>query len=146
MKNSLLILCVNDEREPLELWDFIITQEGHRAITAQGMEEAHRRIVRERHLDLAIVNLMMPLTGWPEPLDADCRTSFEAGFAVARFVRSKFADIPLIFDSASAVYLKRNLALISSFSNACFLPNPFRVHDLLDKIRNAQEGIPFTLR
>jgi len=52
------IFCVNDERDPLDLFDFIITQGGHQTVRALGAAEAHRKIMQERHLDLAIINLL----------------------------------------------------------------------------------------
>jgi CheY-like chemotaxis protein len=138
------IFCVNDERDPLDLFDFIITQGGHQTVRALGAAEAHRKIMQERHLDLAILNLLMPMSTWPEPVELNWQTNFQAGFIIARFLRAKFKDIPVIFDSASSSYLPESLALAPAFPNSCCLKNPFNVHDLLAKIGQALEGKPFT--
>ena len=138
------IFCVNDERDPLDLFDFIVTQGGHQTVRALGAAEAHRKIVQERTLDLAIINLLMPMSDWPEPVELNYKTNLQAGFIIARFLRAKFKGIPIIFDSASSTYLPESLALASSFPNSCYLKNPFHVHDLLAKINLALEGKPFS--
>jgi CheY-like chemotaxis protein len=137
------IFCVNDERDPLDLFDFIITQGGHQTVRALGAAEAHRKIVQERHLDLAILNVLMPMSDWPEPVELNWKTNLQAGFIVARFLRAKFKNIPIIFDSASSSYLPETLDLAPAFSNSCCLKNPFHVHDLLSQINLALDGKPF---
>jgi CheY-like chemotaxis protein len=137
------ILCVNDEADPLDLFDFIITQGGHQTLRALGAPEAHRIISQVKTLDLAIINMLMPMAQWPEPLQADWETNFQAGFIVAQFLRSKFKDIPIILDSASSAYCPVNLDRIALLPNTCFLKTPFHVHDLLHKIQQALEGKPF---
>jgi CheY-like chemotaxis protein len=137
------IFCINDERNPLDLLDFIITQGGHQTVRALGAAEAHRKIMQERHLDLAIINLLMPMSDWPEPVELNWQTNLQAGFIIARFLRGKFKNIPIIFDSASSTYIPDALALAATFPNSCCLKNPFHVHDLLAKINLALEGKPF---
>jgi CheY-like chemotaxis protein len=138
------ILCINDEHDALDLFDFIITQSGHHPLLALGVKEAHRSILHERHLDLAIINLMMPMGEWPDPIKVDWQTNLEAGFIVARFLRQKFKSIPIIFDSASAAYYRENTDIIKSFPNTGFLKTPFHIQEFLTLMQRAIDGKPLT--
>ncbi|HCB49440.1 MAG: chemotaxis protein CheY [Anaerolineae bacterium SG8_19] len=113
------ILCIEDEREMIELFKIILGRRGYRVSGALGGEEGIQR-AEELEPDLILLDLMMPgLDGWEvlQRMRAD----------------EKLQKIPIIIVTAKSQEIDRVLALHVAQVND-YVTKPFGPQDLIDSV------------
>jgi CheY-like chemotaxis protein len=113
------ILCIEDEREMIELFKIILGRRGYRVSGALGGEEGIQR-AEELEPDLILLDLMMPgLDGWE----------------VLQRMRAneKLQKIPIIIVTAKSQEIDRVLALHVAQVND-YVTKPFGPQDLIDSV------------
>ena len=113
------ILCIEDEREMIELFKIILGRRGYRVSGALGGEEGIQR-AEELEPDLILLDLMMPgLDGWEvlQRMRAD----------------EKLQKIPVIIVTAKSQEIDRVLALHVAQVND-YVTKPFGPQDLIDSV------------
>ena len=113
------ILCIDDEKEILDLIRLILTRKGYEVFAAIGGEEG---LVKARSMkpDLILLDLMMP--------DMD-------GWEVFHRIRSDpaLAEVPVIVVTARAQSIDRVLGLHVARVND-YVSKPFTPQDLLESV------------
>lgn len=113
------ILCIEDEREMIELFKIILGRRGYRVSGALGGEEGLQR-AEELEPDLILLDLMMPgMDGWE----------------VLQRMRAneKLQKIPIIIVTAKSQEIDRVLALHVAQVND-YVTKPFGPQDLIDSV------------
>lgn len=113
------ILCIEDEREMIDLFKIILGRRGYRVSGALGGEEGLQR-AEELEPDLILLDLMMPgLDGWE----------------VLQRMRAneKLQKIPVIIVTAKSQEIDRVLALHVAQVND-YVTKPFGPQDLIDSV------------
>lgn len=113
------ILCIEDEREMIELFKIILGRRGYRVSGALGGEEGIQR-AEVLEPDLILLDLMMPgLDGWE----------------VLQRMRAneKLQKIPIIIVTAKSQEIDRVLALHVAQVND-YVTKPFGPQDLIDSV------------
>lgn len=113
------ILCIEDEREMIELFKIILGRRGYRVSGALGGKEGIQR-AEELEPDLILLDLMMPgLDGWEvlQRMRAD----------------EKLQKIPIIIVTAKSQEIDRVLALHVAQVND-YVTKPFGPQDLIDSV------------
>ncbi len=119
-ENTPVILCIEDEREMIELFKIILGRQGYRVSGALGGEEGLQRAA-EIEPDLIIVDLMMPgMDGWE----------------VIQRVRAdeKLRDTPIVIVTAKTQKIDRALALNVARVDD-FIAKPFGPKDLIESVQ-----------
>jgi two-component system response regulator VicR len=113
------ILCIDDEKEILDLIRLILTRKGYEVIAAIGGEEGLAK-ARSAKPDLILLDLMMP--------DMD-------GWEVFHRIRSdaNLAEVPVIVVTARAQSIDRVLGLHVARVND-YLSKPFTPQDLVESV------------
>lgn len=113
------ILAVDDEEHILELIEYNLMKNGFSVITATSGEEA-LKILSEKHVDLALLDIMM------EGID---------GIEVLKQIRgnAKLEDLPVILLTAKAEEIDKVLGLELGADD--YLTKPFGVHELPARIK-----------
>jgi len=83
MAPKYLILCVDDEENPLVLRKFLLQKAGYEVITARSAKEA-LEIAARRHLDLVLSDYLMPGT---------------TGTELAQQVKTRYPELPVVLIS-----------------------------------------------
>ena len=113
------ILCIEDEREMIELCKIILGRRGYRVSGALGGEEGLQR-AEEIKPDLILLDLMMPeVDGWEvlQRMKAD----------------EKLQNIPVIIVTAKSQEIDRVLALHVAQVND-YVTKPFGPQELVDSV------------
>lgn len=113
------ILCIEDEREMIDLFKIILGRRGYRVSGALGGEEGLQR-AEEIEPDLILLDLMMPgMDGWE----------------VLQRMRAneKLQKIPVIIVTAKSQEIDRVLALHVAQVND-YVTKPFGPQDLIDSV------------
>ena len=113
------ILCIEDEREMIELFKIILGRRGYRVSGALGGEEGLQR-AEEIKPDLILLDLMMPeVDGWEvlQRMKAD----------------EKLQNIPVIIVTAKSQEIDRVLALHVAQVND-YVTKPFGPQELVDSV------------
>lgn len=113
------ILCIEDEREMIDLFKIILGRRGYRVSGALGGEEGLQR-AEEIGPDLILLDLMMPgMDGWE----------------VLQRMRAnkKLKKIPVIIVTAKSQEIDRVLALHVAQVND-YVTKPFGPQDLIDSV------------
>ena len=113
------ILCIEDEREMIELFKIILGRRGYRVSGALGGEEGLQR-AEEVKPDLILLDLMMPeVDGWEvlQRMKAD----------------EKLQNIPVIIVTAKSQEIDRVLALHVAQVND-YVTKPFGPQELVDSV------------
>lgn len=113
------ILCIEDEREMIDLFKIILGRRGYRVSGALGGEEGLQR-AEELEPDLILLDLMMPgLDGWE----------------VLQRMRAneKLQKIPVIIVTAKSQEIDRVLALHVAQVND-YVTKPFGPQELIDSV------------
>lgn len=107
LQDKAVILCVDDEENPLMLRKLVLEKAGYDVVTASSTEQA-LGVVSTRRIDLVLSDYLMPgstgadlarqiKTGWPNlpiilhsgvndiPADADCADLFLSKWRVRQF-------------------------------------------------------------
>ncbi|MDR3531031.1 MAG: response regulator, partial [Rhodopila sp.] len=110
------ILVVDDNREIRELVGHALTREGFR-ITAVGDGKAMQRALADSHIDLIVLDLMLP---------------GEDGLSLCRRVRGE-SDVPIIMLTATGGEVDRVIGLEMGADD--YVPKPFGSRELIARIR-----------
>jgi two-component system OmpR family response regulator len=110
------ILIVDDHREIRELVGRALTREGFR-VTAVGEGKAMQRALIDSHIDLILLDLMLP---------------GEDGLSLCRRVRAD-SDVPIIMLTAKGEEVDRVIGLEMGADD--YLPKPFGSRELIARIR-----------
>ena len=110
------ILIVDDHREIRELVSRALTREGFRT-TAVGDGKAMQRALADAHIDLILLDLMLP---------------GEDGLSLCRRVRAE-SDVPIIMLTAKGEEVDRVIGLEMGADD--YLPKPFGSRELVARIR-----------
>ena len=116
MEASPHILIVDDHREIRELVGRALTREGFR-VTAVGDGKAMRLALADAHIDLILLDLMLP---------------GEDGLSLCRRIRAD-SDIPIIMLTAKGEEVDRVIGLEMGADD--YLPKPFGSRELVARIR-----------
>lgn len=112
------ILVVEDEDMVRAIAERALTRQGYTVLTAENGEAALELLERIDRPDLLISDVVMPLMDGP---------------SMARQVRARYPDLPILFMSGYAEeQLRRSIAL----DNVGFLPKPFSVQQLAEAARD----------
>ncbi len=128
VENVKKILCIEDEREMIDLFKIVLGRRGYRVSGALGGEEGLQRAA-EVIPDLILLDLMMPeVDGWE---------------VLQRMRANKdLRDIPVIIVTAKSNEIDRAMALhIAQVSD--FISKPFGPQDLIasvDKVIGGEAG------
>jgi two-component system OmpR family response regulator len=110
------VLIVDDNREIRELVGRALTREGFRT-TAVGDGKAMQRALADSHIDLILLDLMLP---------------GEDGLSLCRRVRAE-SDVPIIMLTAKGEEVDRVIGLEMGADD--YLPKPFGSRELIARIR-----------
>jgi two-component system OmpR family response regulator len=116
MDTSPHILLVDDNRELRELVGRVLTREGFRC-TAVGDGKAMRRALADAHIDLVLLDLMLP---------------GEDGLSLCRRLRAD-SDVPIIMLTAKGEEVDRVIGLEMGADD--YLAKPFGSRELIARIR-----------
>jgi len=116
MEASPHILIVDDHREIRELVGRALTREGFR-VTAVGDGKAMRHALTDAHIDLVLLDLMLP---------------GEDGLSLCRWLRAG-SDVPIIMLTAKGEEVDRVIGLEMGADD--YLPKPFGSRELIARIR-----------
>jgi two-component system, OmpR family, response regulator VicR len=113
------ILCVEDEPEMIDLIRLILARRGYNVHGATGGVEGIR-LIREKHPDLVLLDLMMPdMDGWEVYQQMKADTSLR--------------DIPVIIVTAKAQNIDKVLGLhIAKVDD--YIAKPFSPQELMDSV------------
>lgn len=117
------ILVVDDDIHATTLFDTLLTAKGYDAVIVNDSSTAFD-VAKSTSPDLIILDLMMP-----EP----------NGFEVCKILRadSKFTKTPIVIFTAMGDKESKEAALEAGANE--FLTKPFRVEDLMNRIRSLME-------
>jgi DNA-binding response OmpR family regulator len=119
------ILCIEDETEMIDLIRIILGRRGFEVTGANGGREG-LRLVREKHPDLVLLDLMMPdMDGWEvyQQMKADEATR----------------DIPVVIVTAKAQNIDKVLGLhIAKVDD--YIAKPFTPQELLTSVKKILNG------
>jgi DNA-binding response OmpR family regulator len=120
------ILVVDDDIHATTLFDTLLTAKGYDAVIVNDSATAFD-VAKSTNPDLIILDLMMP-----EP----------NGYEVCKTLRSdpKFSKIPIVIFTAMGDNESKESALNAGADE--FLTKPFRVEDLMNRIRSLMEKSP----
>jgi len=119
MADQKRILVIDDEEDILELLDYNLIKEGYRVFLASDGTDGIR-IIREKHPDLIILDLMLP------GLD---------GLDVCRIVKNDktLADIPIVMLTAKGE--EEDVIAGLELGADDYITKPFSIHILLARLR-----------
>lgn len=129
VENGKIILCIEDEREMIDLFKIILGRRGFRVSGALGGEEGLQR-AEEIEPDLILLDLMMPgLDGWE----------------VLQRMRAsdRLQKIPVIIVTAKSQEIDRVLALHVAQVND-YVTKPFGPQDLVESVERVLGDFPAT--
>ncbi|MES2442539.1 MAG: response regulator [Pseudomonadota bacterium] len=112
------ILVVEDEDMVRAIAERALTRQGYTVRTAENGEAALELLETEARPDLLISDVVMPLMDGP---------------TMARHVRVKYPDLPILFMSG---YAEEQLRKSIDLDNVAFLPKPFSVQQLAEATRD----------
>jgi len=112
------ILVVEDEDMVRTIAERALTRQGYTVITAENGEVALELLETAARPDLLVSDVVMPLMDGP---------------TMARHVRQKYPDLPILFMSG---YAEEQLRKSINLDNVGFLPKPFSVQQLAEAARD----------
>ena len=116
------ILCVDDTKTNLILVKNILDKQGYKISTASCGQEAIEYLQKNPHIDLILLDVMMP------NLD---------GYKVAQILKrskTKVSKIPIIF--LTAVSDKNGIAKCYDVGGVDYISKPFVAHELIMRVKN----------
>ena len=119
------ILVLEDNETMREAVCAVLEQAGYKVIEAAGVPVAVN-ILRSQHIDLAIIDLKMPIVD---------------GYKFCEFMRktSKYSDIPIIIITAEEKRYGRETAEFLKLE--AYMEKPFSPIDLLAKVKEILEKV-----
>lgn len=138
MQSRPVVLFVDDTLALLEEFTSVLKWQGYDVLTAGRFNEAIEQIDQAPQIDLALLDLQLPLEG-SDKLPALLRgNGAELGFFVAEHLRRKFPTTPILFWSGSADQSSRAKAV--RFADALCLPKNTLPNLVLDLVRQIMEN------
>lgn len=116
------ILLVEDESMVRAVAERALTRHGYTMLTADSGEAALEILAREEEIDLLISDVVMPTMDGP---------------TTVRAAREARPDLPVLFISG---YAEEQLRKSIDIDNVSFLPKPFSVQQLAEKVRDVLAG------
>jgi len=116
------ILLVEDEAMVRAVAERALTRHGYTMLTADSGEAALEILAREEEIDLLISDVVMPTMDGP---------------TTVRAAREARPDLPVLFISG---YAEEQLRKSIDIDNVSFLPKPFSVQQLAEKVRDVLAG------
>ncbi len=116
------ILLVEDESMVRAVAERALTRHGYTMLTADSGEAALEILAREDEIDLLISDVVMPTMDGP---------------TTVRAAREARPDLPVLFISG---YAEEQLRRSIDIDNVSFLPKPFSVQQLAEKVRDVLAG------
>ena len=116
------ILLVEDEAMVRAVAERALTRHGYTMLTADSGEAALEILAREDAIDLLISDVVMPTMDGP---------------TTVRAAREARPDLPVLFISG---YAEEQLRKSIDIDNVSFLPKPFSVQQLAEKVRDVLAG------
>ncbi|MDF7774469.1 response regulator [Sphingomonas sp. AOB5] len=113
------VLVVEDEDMVRAIAERALSRQGYTVITAENGEVALELLETVEKPDLLVSDVVMPLMDGP---------------TMARHVRAKYPDLPILFMSG---YAEEQLRKSIDLDNVAFLPKPFSVQQLAEATRDA---------
>jgi len=112
------ILVVEDEDMVRTIAERALTRQGYTVLTAENGEAALELLETVDKPDLLLSDVVMPIMDGP---------------TMARHVRAKYPDLPILFMSG---YAEEQLRKSIDLDNVAFLPKPFSVQQLAEAARD----------
>ena len=118
------VLLVEDEDMVRAVAERALTRQGYTVLSAENGEAALEIIESNPRPDLVVSDVVMPVMDGP---------------TMARHVRARYPDMPVLFMSG---YAEEQLRRSISLENVAFIPKPFSVQQLAEAARDAlaQQG------
>jgi DNA-binding response OmpR family regulator len=118
------ILAVDDEQDTRKFLDDLLTELGHRVVTAASAREA-KGILQRESVDVVLLDLMMPGTD---------------GFQFARYLSETWGilDVPVVVISCRRDEESKSCARI--FGCVKYLEKPFDPTELIETLRDIDRG------
>jgi two-component system cell cycle sensor histidine kinase/response regulator CckA len=113
------VLVVEDEDMVRAVAERALARQGYTVLTAENGEAALEIIERIPRPDLLVSDVVMPAMDGP---------------TMARIVRAKYPDLPILFMSG---YAEEQLRRSIDIENVSFIPKPFSVQQLAEAARDA---------
>jgi two-component system cell cycle sensor histidine kinase/response regulator CckA len=113
------VLLVEDEDMVRAVAERALTRQGYTVLTAENGEAALEIIARNPRPDLLVSDVVMPAMDGP---------------TMARHVRARYPDLPILFMSG---YAEEQLRRSIDIENVSFIPKPFSVQQLAEAARDA---------
>jgi two-component system cell cycle sensor histidine kinase/response regulator CckA len=117
------ILLVEDEDMVRAIAERALTRQGYTVLAADHGEAALELLENAERPSLIVSDVMMPVMDGP---------------ALARAVRARYPDIPILFMSG---YAEEQLRRSIDLDNVAFLPKPFSVQQLAEAARDVLAGV-----
>ena len=117
------ILLVEDEDMVRAIAERALTRQGYTVLAADHGEAALELLEHAERPSLIVSDVMMPVMDGP---------------ALARAVRARYPDIPILFMSG---YAEEQLRRSIDLDNVAFLPKPFSVQQLAEAARDVLAGV-----
>ena len=116
------VLVVEDEDMVRAVAERALTRQGYTVLTAENGEAALELLETSARPDLLVSDVVMPSMDGP---------------TMARRVRERYPDLPILFMSG---YAEEQLRRSIDLANVAFLPKPFSVQQLAEAARDALEA------
>ncbi|QNE30972.1 response regulator [Sphingomonas sp. NBWT7] len=113
------VLLVEDEDMVRAVAERALTRQGYTVLTAENGEVALELIAEHPRFDLLVSDVVMPAMDGP---------------TMARHVRARYPDLPILFMSG---YAEEQLRKSIDLDNVAFIPKPFSVQQLAAAAREA---------
>ncbi|WP_404339004.1 response regulator [Sphingomonas sp. MMS12-HWE2-04] len=113
------VLVVEDEDMVRAIAERALTRQGYTVVTAENGEAALELLDTIERPDLLVSDVVMPIMDGP---------------TMARKVRARYPDLPILFMSG---YAEEQLRKSIDLDNVAFLPKPFSVQQLAEATREA---------
>lgn len=110
------LLLVEDEDPVRAVAERALSRQGYEVVTAADGEDGLEHVMKGEDFDLVVSDVVMPIMDGP---------------AMARAIREKRPDLPILFMSG---YAEEHLRNEIDIENMHFLPKPFSVAQIADKV------------
>ena len=133
-----VILFVEDEVSLLEEFATVLERRGHQVLPASRPEEALRFIREAAHIDVAVVDLKLPIRGCSEIGFQESAGGRKAGLVLGRELRRRFKRAPVVFWTDTTDRDARDEMRV--FGNCRLIPKASGPEPVLDTVDEALEG------
>ena len=128
------VLFVEDELSILEEFTKILERDDYRVLSASHPTDVLKIIRKETRIDLAVMDLQLPMEGCSEIGLQEAAGGRRTGLVLGRELRKAFKRIPIIFWSGA--YDKEVRPMVLALGNARLVPKAAGPEPVLDLIRD----------